>query len=127
MVMPNDKTTDQVEADVNACLDEYFAAKKAFVDANPAPVAGYFNINNAPPDITVAQARAMHKEAQDAQTAYQVLKNKAGKSFGEYMAVRGYEMLWNAEGDDVIDVRADWGHRHGDHFDMSLGAGGKEI
>lgn len=111
----DDMSEDELEARVYAAQKEYLAALTEFSQAEkPVERAPYQPNWEKLRDRNVGEVLDQHKEEKAKAKAFDEVRRKALKTFGEFLAKQeGIESFWGADDPPVMKGEVDWGHMHG--------------
>ena|SRR3990167_10835827 len=112
---PDNKTTEDIENDINKVTDDYLSSLREFTLEKPMwPTTVLDRFND---ELTVAEAKAQYKKELENFNNYQEEKGKIGRSFNDRMKDLGYKTLYEAT--EQEEFTAFWGHNHGESINTS--------
>ena len=113
--VPEGMTSEEFRARVRRAQEAFLAFVKEWRD-EPAPndYAGWGRPDySRQPNRTVAEIDAEWEAKRAVWAAWDAERQKAYRSFGEYLEAEGLPMLWRVSEGYPYAMELDWGHRHG--------------
>ena len=119
-VVPEGKTDEEVEADVQTAQALYFQAVAAFKAASKEPSADWGGkpLDTYADNITIGEAKRLREEATKKHREYEELRLRATTPYDTFLNGLGYRSLWD-DLPGIIECDVNWGHRHGEHLDYT--------
>lgn len=117
---PDNKTTDEIDKDVDSCCDQMIADATRAVKDRPRPKQPEWSFKHYSDETTVKEIKALHEVYNKEYEKWRDQEALKKMKYTDYLRKLGYltpEWMEFDEDDNTFDVY--WGHQHGLSLDYT--------